>query len=82
LGIEEVDATAARDRNQGISFGRLTIELRRLEVRGMRGKGVHDFEMAQFFDADIHQQILVIRILAVQALHLVESENQVERINE
>jgi hypothetical protein len=32
------------------------------------GEGAHDFEMAQFFGADVHQQVLAIRILAVQTL--------------
>jgi hypothetical protein len=63
LGIEQVHPAAARDRNQGIGFGSLAIELRRLEVHA--GERSHDFEMAQFFGADIHQKVFAIGIFAV-----------------
>ena len=66
LRIEQVHAAAARDRNQRIGFGRLTIEFRRLEMHA--GQRSDHFEMAQFFRADIHQQVLAIRILAIEAL--------------
>ena len=49
-----------------IGFGRLAIELRRLQMQP--GQGADDFEMAEFFGADIHQQVLALRILAVEPL--------------
>lgn len=48
-------------------FGVLAIELHWLQMQA--GKRADDLQMAQFFRADIHQQIFPFRILAVEALH-------------
>jgi hypothetical protein len=48
-------------------FGVLAIELHWLQMQA--GKRADDLQMAQFFRADIHQQIFPVRILAVEALH-------------
>ncbi|MGY3469810.1 hypothetical protein ACVW0I_006681 [Bradyrhizobium sp. LM6.11] len=69
LGVEEIDPTAARDRDQGVGFGRLAVELRRLEMHP-RQRADH-LQMAELLGADVHQQVLAIGIFAVQPLYRV-----------
>src|SRR4051812_47426390 len=65
-GIVEVDATAASDRDQRIDFGSSSVLLCRFEVHA--GESANNFEMAEFFGADIHQQVFASHILAIQTL--------------
>ncbi len=64
--IEEIDASAPRDGNQGIDFGLLAHRFERLEMHA--GERADDFEMAELFRADIHQHVFATRIVAVKSL--------------
>ena len=66
MRIEEIDAAAAGDGDQGIGFGCFAVELHRLEMHAR--ERADDFEMAQFFGADIHQQVFAGGIFAVESL--------------
>jgi len=66
LRVEEVHPAAACDRNQGVCLGGLTIEFGWFEMHPRQAS--HDLEMAKFLGADIHQEILAVRIFAVEAL--------------
>ena len=66
MRIVQSDAAAARDGDERIGFGRLAVELHRLEMQPRQG--ADDFEMAELLGADVHQQVLARRIVAVQAL--------------
>jgi hypothetical protein len=63
LRIEEVHPAAACDRNQGVGLGGLTIEFGWFEVHPRQAS--HDLEMAKFLGADIHQEILAVRVFAI-----------------
>ena len=65
-GIEQIDAAAARDRDQRIGFRLLAHRLHWLEVHACQR--ADDFQMAQFLGADIHQKIFALRIIAIEAL--------------
>ena len=67
LRIEEIDTPAACNRDEWISFGRLTVELRRLQMQARQA--AHDFKMTKLLGADVHQEILAIWIFAIKALY-------------
>ncbi|MGX1213608.1 hypothetical protein AB7M42_003873 [Bradyrhizobium diazoefficiens] len=67
LRVEQADATASGDRDQGIGFRRFAIEFQRLQVQAR--KRSDDFEVAQFLGSDIHQEILAVRIFAIETLN-------------
>ena len=67
LRVEEIDAAAARDGDQRIGLCLFAVELHWLEVEA--GEAADDFKMAKLFGADIHQEILAVRIFTVQALN-------------
>ena len=56
----------AADSDQGIGLGGFAILLHRLEVHAR--ERADDFQMAQLFGADVHQEILAIGIVAIQTL--------------
>ncbi len=66
-GVEQIDSAAAGDRDQRVHLGGIASGLQRFEVHP--GQSADDFQMAQFLGADIHQQVLAARIVAVQALN-------------
>ncbi len=66
LRVEQIDASPAGDGDQGIGFRGVAGELRRLQMHPR--ERADDLEMAQFFGADIHQEILSVRIVAVETL--------------
>ena len=47
-------------------MGSVAILLHRLQMHA--SERAHHFQVAQFFGADIHQQVLALRVVAVQAL--------------
>ena len=66
LRIAQADAAAAGDRDQRIGFRRFAIEFHGLQMQPR--ERADDFEMAQFLGADIHQEILAVRIFAIETL--------------
>ena len=66
LRIEQIHAAAAGDRDQRVGLGGLPVELHRLEVHARQR--ADDFKMAQLLGADVHQQVLAVRILAIEPL--------------
>ena len=65
--VEQIDAAAAGDRDERIGFGGVAIELHRLQMQARQG--ADDLQMAQLFGANIHQEILALQVVAVQALN-------------
>ena len=65
-GIVEIDAAAACDGDQRIGLRRIAVMLHVREVKP--GQRAHHLEMAQLLRADVHQQVLAGRIIAVEAL--------------
>ena len=65
-GIVEVDTATAGDRDKGIDFGLFSHRFQRLEVHA--GQCPDDFQMAQFFRPNVHQQVFAARIVAIEAL--------------
>ena len=67
LRIEQIDAAAAGNGDQGIGFCCLAIEFRWLQMQACQA--ADDLKMAELFGADIHQKILAVWIFAVESLN-------------
>jgi hypothetical protein len=65
-GVEQIDAAAAGDGNERVGFRRLALELHRREVKP--SKRSDNFQMTELLRADVHQQVLAGRVLAVESL--------------
>ena len=63
----KIDAAAPGDGDQRVGLGALAIEFHRFEMQP--GERADDLQVAQFFGADVHQQILALRIVAIQTLN-------------
>ena len=61
LRVEQVNAAAARDRNERVRFGRLALELHRGEMHARQR--ADDLEMAEFLRPDVHQEVFSLRRL-------------------
>ncbi len=68
-GIEQIDAAAAGDGDQGIELGLFTHRLQGLEMHARQRSD--DLQMAEFLGADVHQQIFAGGVFAIEALHRV-----------
>ena len=67
LRVEQVDAAAAGDGDQRIGLCSFSVEFRRLEMEPR--KAADDFKMAEFLGPDIHEEILAVGVLTIQALN-------------
>ena len=65
--VVQIDAATAGDGDQRVGFGGVAVELHRFEMKS--GERTDDFQVAQFLGADVHQQVLALHVVAVQALN-------------
>ena len=66
-GVIQADPAATRDGDEGVGLCAVAIELHRLEVQP--GERADNFQVAQFFGADVHQQVFALCVVAVQPLN-------------
>ena len=60
-------AAAAGDGNQRIRLGGVAVEFHRLEVQARQR--ADDLQMTELLGADVHQQVLAFRVVAIEALN-------------
>ena len=66
LRVEQIHAAAATNGDEWIGLGGLPIEFRRFQVHPRQMP--YDFQMTELLGSDVHEQVLAIRILAIEAL--------------
>ena len=66
MGVEKIDAAASGNGDQRIGFGGFAHRFQRLQMHA--GERADDLKMAEFFGADIHQQVFAAGIFAVKTL--------------
>src|SRR5580704_1102470 len=62
-GVIEVDSATASDRDKGIDLGLFSNRFQRLEMQTCQRPD--DFQVAQLFGADVHQEVLTTWIVAI-----------------
>jgi hypothetical protein len=67
LGVEEIDSTAAGDRNQRVGLSLFPDRLQRFEVHAC--KATNNLKMAKLLGSYVHQKVFAGGVLAVQALY-------------